>query len=209
MSPRARRRALPLAVALAALGGTLACEPVYEGPQLTDVPEGLAYTTGLEAARKPLPGRKANSQVGHVPPGGTSWDTSAVITTYEGRAGREELEAARDDYARRYRTTQYGPVEPMTIGGRPGWAYTTSEETREGRKTTGLVGLVPWDSVSYSIELRTSDPRWQEPERQRAIVASFEVARRGRHKPALYALLAAVLAGWGVAAALRRRAGTP
>lgn len=182
------------------------CEPVYEGPQLSEVPDGLAYTNSIRSSRLPLPDRRLLGQYAYVPPGGTDWKTSATISEYEGLASRAEVEAVRDRYQSRYgdRLSRYGPVEDFRVGGRPAWVY--SVDSLSGGKVArhGLTAVVPWDDRTFGIELSSEEAKWMDREVQRRIASSFHVAKKGRFRPILYTLLA-VTAVVGALLGLRRR----
>lgn len=182
------------------------CEPVYEGPQVSEVPDGLAYTNSIRTSRLPLPDRPVLGQYAYAAPGGMDWKTSVTISEYEGSSTRSEVETARDLYRSRYgeRSARYGTVDDFKVGGRPGWAYTVDGLT-DGRITRhGLTAVVPWDGRTFSIEVSSEEERWKDREVQRSIAASFHIAKKGRYRPALFALVAAA-AVVAVLRGLRRR----
>jgi hypothetical protein len=188
-------RLLSAAAAVLALAG---CEPVYEGPQLAEVPDGLAYTTSLRTSRVPLPGRQLVAQYGYAAPGGTDWRTSVTISEFAGLATRGEVEAARQDDLARYggRSSRYGAVEEMRVDGRPAWAYTV--DALSGGEVTrhGLTAVVPWDDRTFGIEVSSEEEKWMDRAVQKRLAASFHVARKGRYRPLLFAVFAAAGAGW-------------
>ncbi|MBK8598869.1 MAG: hypothetical protein IPN83_25565 [Holophagales bacterium] len=196
-------RALCAVAAVFSLSG---CEPVYEGPQLSTVPDGLAYTNSIRSSRLPLPDRRVLGQYAYVAPGGMDWKTSVTISEYEGLSTRAEVEAVRDRYHSRYgdRLSRYGPVEDFRVGGRPAWVY--SADSLSGGKVTrhGLTAVVPWDDRTFSIEVSSEEEKWRNREVQREIASSFHVAKKGRFRPVLLALLAAA-AAVGAYLGLRRR----
>ena len=201
-------KAIRLLVAAAAVFALAGCEPVYEGPQLSEVPEGLAYTNSIRTSRLPLPERRLLGQVAYTGPGGMDWKTSVTISEYEGLATRSEVEAARDRYHSRYgdRLSRYGAVEGFEIDGRPAWSY-TEDGLESGRVSRhGLTAVVPWDDRTFSIEVSSTEERWMDRAVQRRLASSFHVARRGRFRPILFALLAAAALVWAVLEVRRRRA---
>lgn len=202
---RSAIQALCAVVAVIALAG---CEPVYEGPQLSEVPTGLAFTTSIRTSRLPLPDRRLLGQYAYAAPGGTDWRTSVTISEYEGLSTRSEVEAARDRYHSRYgdRSSRYGPVESFTVDGRPAWAY-TADGLSDGRLTRhGLTAVVPWDDRTFSIEVSSEEEKWMGRDVQKGIAASFHVARRGRFRPGLLALVAVAALVWAVLGLRRRMA---
>ena len=129
-----------------------------------------------------------------------------TISEYEGLSTRAEVEAVRDRYHSRYgdRLSRYGPVEDFRVGGRPAWVY--SADSLSGGKVTrhGLTAVVPWDDRTFSIEVSSEEEKWRNREVQREIASSFHVAKKGRFRPVLLALLAAA-AAVGAYLGLRRR----
>lgn len=198
-------RLLAAAAAALALAG---CEPVYEGPQLSEVPEGLAYTTSIRTSRLPLPDRRLLGQYAYTAPGGMDWKTSVTISEYEGLATRAEVEAARDGYHSRYgdRSSRYGPVGELEIDGRPGWSY-TADGLESGRVTRhGLTAVVPWDDRTFCIEVSSGEEKWMDRAVQRRLASSFYVAKKGRFRPLLFAIFGAAGLAWALFELRRRRA---
>ena len=196
-----------VAAAAAALA-LAACEPVYEGPQLSEVPEGLAYTTSIRTARLPLPDRRVLAQYAYASPGGTDWKTSVTISEYEGLATRAEVEAARETYHGRYggRSSRYGPVEDFQVDGRPAWSWTDDSLFQGQVSRHGLVVVVPWDDRTFSVEVSSEEERWMDRGVQRRLAASFHVAKKGRYRLPLLALFVSAGVGWALYDRRRRRA---
>ncbi len=196
-------RVLCAAVSVLVLAG---CEPVYEGPQLSEVPKGLAYTNSIRTSRLPLPDRRLLGQYAYAVPGGVDWKTSATISEYEGLTTRAEVEAVRDRYHSRYgdRLSRYGPVEDFQVDGRPAWVY-SADSLSSGKVTRhGLTAVVPWDDRTFSIEVSSEEEKWMDRAVQRRIASSFHVAKKGRYRPILFALFGAAALVWAFLG-LRRR----
>lgn len=171
MIGRMVERSVGLALALTLAG----CGPVIEGPQLGEVPSGLAYNTSITSARPPLPGRPVARQVGYLAPGGQDWTDSVIITEYDGTVTFAEVAAARDDLEKRYgRSARYGPLEPLTIAGRPGWAFS---EAQPGGALT-LNGVVSLEGKTYGVELKIGRKEGRDLATMSRMVASFHVPRR-------------------------------
>ncbi|HYN40505.1 MAG TPA: hypothetical protein VE129_01915 [Thermoanaerobaculia bacterium] len=188
-------RALCIVAAVLALAG---CEPVYEGPQLSEVPEGLAYTNSIRTSRLPLPDRRLLGQYAYAVPGGIDWRTSATISEYEGLATRSEVESVRDAYHSRYgdRLSRYGPVEDFRIDGRPAWVY-SADSLSSGKVTRhGLTAVVPWDDRTFSIEVSSEEEKWMGRDVQRKIASSFHIAKKGRFRPILFGICGAAALVW-------------
>ena len=72
----------------------------------------------------------------------------------------------------------FGPIEPVTIDGREAWAWEERIETqRRGVPWVAYRAMVPYDTISYSVEIDTEDPLLKvgAPESLRAIVQTFGV----------------------------------
>jgi hypothetical protein len=198
-------RALCTAAAVLALAG---CEPVYEGPQLSEVPKGLAFTNSIRTSRLPLPDRRLLGQYAYAAPGGTDWRTSVTISEYEGLSSRTEIEAARDEYHSRYgdRSSRYGPVQDFLVDGRAAWAY-TADGLSDGKVTRhGLTAVVPWDDRTFSIEVSSEEETWMGRDAQRRIASSFHIAKKGRFRPILLAILGGAALVWASFKLRRRQA---
>ncbi len=171
MIGRMLERSVGLALALTLAG----CGPVIEGPQLGEVPSGLAYNTSITSARPPLPGRPVARQVAYLAPGGQDWKDSVIITEYDGPLTLAEVAAARDGFEKRYgRSARYGPLETLTIGGHPGWCWT--EAQADGALT--LNGVVSLEGKTYGIELKIGRKEGRDLAAMSRMVASFHVPRR-------------------------------
>lgn len=186
MIGRMHERSIGLALALALAG----CGPVIEGPQLGEVPSGLAYNTSISSARPPLLGREVARQVAYLAPGGQDWTDSVIITEYDGPVTRDEVLAARDGHETRYgRSARYGPLEPLTIAGRPGWAWS---EAQPGGALT-LNGVVSLEGKTYGIELKIGRKEGRDLAAMSRMVASFHVPRRRDPLPWGFVVLGAAL----------------
>lgn len=199
--------ALRAACTVAAVFALAGCEPVYEGPQLSEVPEGLAYTNSIRTSRLPLTERRLLGQYAYAVPGGTDWKTSATISEYEGLATRSEVESVRDTYHSRYgRLSRYGPVEDFRVDGRPAWVY-SADSLSSGKVTRhGLTAVVPWDDRTFSIEVSSEEEKWMDHAEQKRIASSFHVAKRGRFRPILLAVFGAAALVWAFVGWRRRQA---
>lgn len=111
----------------------------------------------------------------YLAPGGQDFTDSVFITEYEGEANAVEVASSREGYESRYRRTRYGPIEPLSIAGRPGWAWT---EAQDGDAALTLVGVVPLGGRTYGIELRIGRKEGRDLAAMKRMVASFHVPRR-------------------------------
>ncbi|MCU0291253.1 MAG: hypothetical protein MUF10_04590 [Thermoanaerobaculaceae bacterium] len=174
---------------------TAGCAPINEGPILRKPPTGLAYTSTVQSARAPLPHRARLRQVAYLKPGGTDWTTSVIITEYSGAATRDEIQEARDEYARRYTSQGYGEVESLSIGGRDAWGW--FETQRDGERVTslGYTGVVPWGDRTFSIEVGSRDPRLHDGAFLRGVAMSFTVATQTTYDAWILMASGLILAG--------------
>jgi hypothetical protein len=200
--------ALRAACTVAAVLALAGCEPVYEGPQLSEVPEGLAYTNSIRTSRLPLTERRLLGQYAYVVPGGTDWKTSATISEYEGLATRSEVESVRDRYQSRYggRSSLYGSVEDFRVDGRPAWVYSVDGLSSAKVTRHGVTVVVPWDDRTFSIEVSSEEEKWMDRDVQRRIASSFHVAKKGRFRPILLAVFGAAALVWAIVGWRRRQA---
>lgn len=131
----------------------------------------------------------------YLRPGGTDWTTSAIITEYSGAATRDEIQEARDEYARRYTSQGYGEVESLSIGGRGAWGW--FETQRDGARVTslGYTGVVPWGDRTYSIEVSSRDPRLHDGGFLREVAMSFTVASQTTYDAWILMASGLILAG--------------
>jgi hypothetical protein len=105
------------------------------------------------------------------------------------------VEEARDDYAKRYRSsTEYGPIEEIRIDGRPAWAYTETSGYEGRTDKVGLTAVVVYKDVTYSIEFGASTPELQTREKRLEIVQSFQVIKPGSSQGKAF-LLSGILLG--------------
>ncbi len=174
-SERGRFRFTRTALAALVLAAVAAagCGPAHEGPQLADPPEGMGYINSMSSARKPLPGRATTRQLGYIRHGDAG--DMVVITEYPGPTTEDEVERARDGYEKRYTSTEYGPLRSLKVDGRRAWGWLETQRLRGEVAAVQLTAVVPYDDVTYSIELSLHPPHLMSEEAMRAIVESFFV----------------------------------
>jgi hypothetical protein len=169
----------------------------------------LGYTNTVEAGGLPLSHRVKLRQLGYIPPGGTDWSTYVIITEYSGAASQEEVRASRDEHASRQGSTEYGELEFLAIGGRDGWGWLETRRDQQQVTSLGYTGIVPWGTLTYSIEVSTHDPRLQEPGYLRDVTMSFTVLKQATYD-AWIMIIGGVILGAILYFALRAsRAGAP
>lgn len=168
-------RVLRRSLLLACLAG-LGCTPLHEGPQLRSVPDGLAYTSTISSARLPLRGRQKTRQVAYLPTGEERWPLSVIITEYAGVTNASEVRASHQEYVKRYgESTDYGQIETVTIDGREGWGWLETYRYRAEVMSVGFTVILPYDSVSYSVEVTSRKPKLKDEAYLRELAASFVV----------------------------------
>lgn len=163
---------------------------------MTKVPEDLAFFSSVQSARRPLPKRPVIRQMAYAPsPGMDSLKNAIFISEYAGQATLTEVEEARADYAKRYKSsTEYGPVEVIRIDGRPAWAYTETSGYGGKVDKIGLTAIVVYPDVTYSIEFGASTPEFQTREKRLEIVQSFRVIKPGSSQGKAF-LISGILLG--------------
>ncbi len=151
-----------------------------EFPRVTRAPEELGFYSSFEAARLPLPKRQKIQQMAYAPPGGNepTFSGEIIITEYEGVATRAEAEEARDGYAKRYKSEQYGPVEDFRVDERPAWGWTETSFYKGKVDSMQLTLIVPYETMTYSIEFSARKPEWQNIEYLRSVATSFELPKK-------------------------------
>lgn len=174
----ARTLAAALVAAPLALAGCV--DSAHDAVMLRSAPRGFARLEGTAPTRGLFRGREMLRQERYLraqPQGGPC---SIVITEYRGPIGEREVLAAHDVIVRRERLESYGPLEPVTIDGRPAWSWFMVPAKSRAARRTECVAVVSYDSSTFAIELSTADFRLQDPALQQRIVASF---RAPDHEP--------------------------
>lgn len=187
---------LLLAVSALLLWGCGSNIPEY--PRVTKAPEELGFYANFEAARLPLPKRTKIRQMAYAPPAGGDPKHSGeiIITEYEGVATRAEVEESRDAYAKRYgnKSTEYGPVEDFRADRRPAWGWTEKQIYKDEVASLTQTLVIPYEQVTYSIEVDARKKEWQTSEFIQSVATSFEVPRKGS-RTATGLILFGVLSG--------------
>jgi hypothetical protein len=163
---------------LAALG---ACDvPNFDGPQLQEPPQGFLLQPDPTTARSvftELPVVYHDRWVQSQPPFST-----ITINGHAGTLTLEDVMAAQD--ARRAGEDDpdmvFGAIEPLSIDGREAWAWEehVASPTR-GVPWVAYRAMVPYDEVSYAIEIESEDPLLKAgaPASLQAIVTTFAVGK--------------------------------
>ena len=163
MDERFRGRPWQAAAALAVLAvGVAACSaPAIRGYQLQDVPEGFLFSANFDGGSSLLPDRELLSRGVWLGDTRTFEPQSQIqVTRYRGDASLEESQAARDVLASRYgnpASIDYGRVEPVTIDGRASFAWLETRYDENGAvRSLEYRAVIPYDSVTYTVEFNTS-----------------------------------------------------
>ena len=161
------------------LVGLAACDvPNFQGPQLQEPPQGFLLQPDSRAARSMfahLPEVHHDAWVQSLPPYST-----IRINGHPGVLGLQDVMAAQDS-ARAHKSdpdVSFGAIEPLSIDGREAWAWEERIDTqRRGVPWVAYRVMVPYDTISYSIEIDTEDPLLKAgaPESLRAIALTFGV----------------------------------
>lgn len=161
------------------LAGLAACEvPNFAGPQLQDPPRGYLLQPNPDAPRSMfayLPAVYHDAWVQSLPPYST-----IHINGIAGTLSLEDVLAAQDSLRARPHDPDisFGAVEPLSIDGRDAWGWEERIDTpTRGIPWVAYRSMVPYDTISYSIEVSTEDPllKAQAPDTLRAIVSTFAV----------------------------------
>jgi len=176
--------------------GTLACEvPNFQGPQVQTPPQGFTMNpeTALNGGMMP-----ELEVIHHDAWVEASWgDFSGIyINGRPGSLSRDDVERARQDLISRNvgALIEYGETEELTIDERTAWGWTEWWRLENGGLDYVVYrALVPYDTVSYTIEFLTGDPGLKiRPDSLRAIVSSFGIGKTTWNIP-LLAIMTGVL----------------
>lgn len=165
---------LAFLLSLSALG---ACDvPSFEGPQLQSPPAGFILRPQSRAEHGMLTFRPQihhDAWVQPAPPYST-----IHINGYEGELTLEDAMAAQDSLRSNARgaTVDFGGIEPLSIDERDAWGW---EERTDSAGATWVTyrAMVPYDTITYTVEVSTSDPALTAgaPASLQAIVSTFAV----------------------------------
>lgn len=179
-SPRAPTLPRSAAVGLLALlSGVAACSvPNFEGPQLQDPPQGFLLQPNLEAPHNLfgyLPRVYHDAWVQSLPP-----FSSIVINGFAGTLTLADALAAQDSLRARPHDPdiRFGQPEPLTVDGRDAWGWEERIDTpQRGIPWVAYRAMVPYDTISYTIEISTEDPllKAESPATLKAIIFTFGV----------------------------------
>jgi len=175
------------AVAVLLLVGLAACDvPNFQGPQLQEPPQGFLLQPDSRASRSMfahLPEIYHDAWVQSLPPYST-----IRINGHPGALGLQDVMAAQDS-ARAHKgdpDITFGAIEPLSIDGREAWAWEERIETqRRGVPWVAYRVMVPYDTISYTVEIDTEDPLFKAsaPESLRAIALTFGVGHTAYNWP--------------------------
>jgi len=171
------RQAAP-ALALALLGVAACLRPSVPGYQVRGVPEGFLFNANANTGVNILPDRDILSRGVWMGDLETFEPQSQIyVTRYAGTATIEEARTARDVQAGRYgnpASIEYAEVETVTIDERP--AFTWMEiryDEHEAIRSLEYKAVIPYDTVSYSVEFNTSAPHRLHPDSLTRVVHSW------------------------------------
>jgi len=176
--------------------------PRVEGGVIPHPPTGFAFDANATQARNVYPGGNQLSQ--------RAWGTfgeqhdSIYITEYEGSSTRTDAQGARDAQEARYGGyMQYGPLEDLTIDGRPAWGWLETQMYKGRLASLEYKAVVSCDDRSFAVEFYGSTDEWRDADKLRAVVSTFEIARPKPNMPAI--LMGAVIGLGGIVVAARTR----
>ncbi len=182
-----------LGLALLTLAG---CElPNYKGPQIQEPPTGFFINPEAVLDRELFPEKEIVYRDAWV---NTSWgEVSTIhITGHPGVTMRAEVHDA-------YQAAEAAATEPVTfsalrdftIDERTGWGWHERLQTPElGISWVAFRVVIPYDTITYSIELYSGDPTFKGvPDTLAAIASTFAVGETDWNVPLLL-VIAALLA---------------
>jgi hypothetical protein len=152
--------------------------PEYEGPQLQEPPRGFLLQPGSEAGSIMFPHRTAVHYGAWVQ--SQAPYSTIRIHGYSGRLALPDVMAAQDSVRRRASDPDmtFGSIEVLTIDGREalGWEERIESATR-GIPWVAYRVMIPYDTISYTIEFSTEDPIYKAgaPGSLRDVISTFAV----------------------------------
>ena len=172
-----RRAALILILAGALCLGIGCSSPRIEGPQIEDPPSGFAFDPNCGAARVVLPGAELLSQRCYFK--AREPHCSIDISEFGGQTGEARVKAAREALEARHGSLAYGPLESLSIDGRPAWGWLETQASGGKLYSLEYKAVVAYPDRSYSVEFFAADPAWRDEARLRETVSRFAVKRKG------------------------------
>lgn len=171
--------------------------PNFPGPQLQEPPPGFYREPDADQERRMFPER---TQLHHDAWVSASWGdiTTVHINGHPGRIMRADIrDALESARAAADEAVTFGGVEERIIDGRPAWGWTERLETeRLGLSWIGYRVAVPYDTITYTIEIRSGDlVLKQNPDTLLAIAGTFAVGKTTWNVPLIVvvAILLAIL----------------
>ncbi len=197
------RLAPALGLLLAAVAGCTL--PTFKGPQLQEPPLGFYRVPDAGQRWRMFPDREPTHYDVWV---NAAWGdvTTIHINGYPGRMMRADvqdaLDAAVDLMAD---SVSISGLQQFTIDGRTGWGWAERFQTpTRGLVWIGLRVAVPYDTVTYTLEINSGDPALKRnPDTLITMAATFGVGEVRWNIPLI---LAIVLAAVVVVSLLRKRA---
>ncbi len=170
---------------LAVLAG---CSPPrYQGPQIQDPPPGFFLKPEATKDRELFPDREAihrdawvNAQWGEI--------STIHITGYRGTLMRADVRSALEEAkAAATEPVTFGELQEVRIDGRTAWGWDERLQTPEtGLEWVAYRVVVPYDTISYAVELYSGDPTFKGvPDTLAAIASTFGVGETRWNIPLL------------------------
>lgn len=183
----------------------LGCElPNYKGPQIQEPPSGFFLNPEAVLDRELFPEREIVYRDAWV---NTEWGEISTIhiTGHPGTTMRSEVQEALE--AAREAATEpvtFGGLRVFPVDGRPAWGWDERLETPElGIDWVAFHLVVPYDTITYSVELFSGDPTFKGvPDTLAAIASTFAVGETRWNIPVL--LMAGILGSFLISAARKR-----
>jgi len=158
---------------------TAAClKPSVPGYQVHDVPEGFLFTANANTGVSAFPDRDILSRGVWMGDIETFEPQSEIyVTRYSGNITIEEAEVARDAQASRYgnpSSIDYARVATVTIDGRSAFAWMeTRYDENSAVRSLEYKAVIPYDTVTYSVEFNTSVAHRLHPDSLTRVVHSW------------------------------------
>jgi hypothetical protein len=173
-----RTQVLVLSAATVLLAGC--SRPNFPGPQIQSPPPQFRFDPNSSQARNVFPERSHLRQVAWWRLGSNDTNSSIFITSYDGASTRNEVQAALDAAAARWGRVnhRYGGLERLRIDGRPAWGWLETSTLSNGNPgSIDFTAVIPYDTITFVVEISTDESEFLLPDSLRAIVGSFAIGR--------------------------------
>jgi hypothetical protein len=147
--------------------------PRMEGPNISDPPAGFVYDANASNGRNIFATEDILRQAAWIRPREEHF-CDISMTEYTGSATRQDVQEALDYFIKKYSYPTYGPLETITIDGHDAWGWQETQFYKGEQSSMTYRAVVSYEDRCWAIEFYAKDPAWQNTERMKEIICSFE-----------------------------------